>query len=107
MCLPLFYYCILPEAMTFTFFCICNKFLLHNTITKNAKEFFDVHVVTFVYGKRSILNYLNKAASEGRLIDIKKEASPQVMSQVQYEGDVNGKASFNDSISENGKKCQW
>jgi hypothetical protein len=64
-----------------------------NTHAQAMREFLEAHVVTSVYGKRSIENYLMKAKSEDRLLDIKKEDSAQGIAQVQYKGDINAKSS--------------
>jgi len=70
-----------------------------NTVTKNSKKYIEAHIVTSIYGKRSIERYINKAEQEGRLIYNKKEGLTQVNPQVQYEGIVNANSS-KDSISQ-------
>lgn len=60
-----------------------------NTSTRNAQKFIEAHIVTSIYGKRSIERYVSKAESEGRLIYTKKEEPAQGISQVQYEGNIN------------------
>ena len=56
--------------------------------------FMDAHVITSVYGNKSINNRVSKAKSEGRLLYTKEE-STQGMAQVQYESDINVNSSNN------------
>ena len=60
-----------------------------NTTAQNAKKFIEAHIVTSIYGRRGIENYIKKAEAEGRLVYNKKEESAQGIPQVQYEGDIN------------------
>ena len=69
-----------------------------NTSTRNAKKFIEAHIVTSIYGRRSIEKYIGKAEEEGRLIYSKKEESTQGISQVQYEGNINVNSSFENKI---------
>ena len=68
-----------------------------NTNAKNAKKYIEAHIVTSIYGRRSIEKYIDAAEKEGRLIYNKREESTQVNPQVQYEGIVNANSSV-DSI---------
>ena len=71
-----------------------------NTATRNAQKFIEAHIVTSIYGKRSIERYVSKAQSEGRLIYTKKEELAQGISQVQYEGNINANSSFETTIAQ-------
>ena len=73
-----------------------------NTSARNAQEFIEAHIVTSIYGKRSIERYVSKADSEGRLIYTKKEELAQGISQVQYEGNINANSSFETTIAQTG-----
>ena len=64
-----------------------------NTNARNSKKYIEAHIVTSIYGRRSIERYIDAAEKEGRLIYNKKEESTQVNSQVQYEGIVNANSS--------------
>ena len=71
-----------------------------NTNARNADQYIEAHIVTSIYGRRSIERYISKAEEEGRLIYNKKEEPAQVNSQVQYEGIINANSS-NNRIAQN------
>lgn len=71
-----------------------------NTIAQPGGNFLPAHVVTSVYGKRNIEQYIANAKDEGRLWDIKIEPSAQGMPKVQYDGDINANGSTRKSISQ-------
>lgn len=62
----------------------------------------EVHIMPTVYGRRSIANYIEKAAQEGRLVFDKRKEAPQGTTQVQYEGSING--ALDDSVAQPGVK---
>lgn len=68
-----------------------------NTVTLNGNKMLNAHIVTSVYGKRNIENYISKARNEGRIIEPNKEEFSQGTPQVQYEGSINENSS-NDII---------
>ena len=76
-----------------------------NTKTQNNRKFLDAHIVTSVYGRKSIEKYISNAENEGRLLLTKKEETSQGIPQVQYEGNIN-EISSNYSISDSTAKSQ-
>lgn len=76
-----------------------------NTKTQNNQKFIDVHVVTSVYGKSSLANYLNKAELADKIIYKKTEEPTQGIPQVQYERDINVDSSI-DSIPDSSEKSK-
>jgi len=71
-----------------------------NAVTRNAQKFIEAHIVTSIYGRRSIDKYIGKAEEEGRLIYNKKEELTQGISQVQYEGNINANSSLETTLSQ-------
>ncbi len=71
-----------------------------NTSAQNANTFIEAHIVTSIYGRNNIEKYIQKAQSEGRLIDKKQEEISQGIIPVQYRSDINDKSST-DSIYKN------
>ena len=77
-----------------------------NTSAQNAKKFIEAHIVTSIYGRRSMDKYVAKAEREGRLIYSKKEESVQGIPQVQYKGDINTNSSFETSVAHKVKEVK-
>lgn len=74
-------------------------------MTQNNRKFLNAHIVTSVYGRRSIEKYISNAENEGRLLLSKKEETSQGIPQVQYEGNINEISSDN-SILDSTSKSQ-
>lgn len=73
-----------------------------DTSTRNVDRFIKAHVVTSVYGRRSIDNYIRKASEDGRLVYDKREEPARGISQVQYKSNINADSSLNANVSQNG-----
>lgn len=65
-----------------------------NTHAQNNDKFMAAHVITSVYGNKSIDSRIAKAKNEGRLLYTKEE-STQGITQVQYESNINVNSSNN------------
>ena len=77
-----------------------------NTKAQHRGRFMDAHVVTSVYGNRSLKKRIDIATEEGRVIYNKNEESAQGMPPVQYQRDINANSSSNNSISQTEEKSQ-
>ena len=76
-----------------------------NTSAQHNRKNLPAHVVSSVYGKGNLKNYLANAKNEQRIIYNKNEEQSQVMPQVQYERDIN-EYSSKGSIPQTSKKSQ-
>lgn len=73
-----------------------------DTSTRNVDRFIKAHVVTSVYGRRSIDNYIRKASEDGRLVYDKREEPARGISQVQYKSNINADSSLDANVSQTG-----
>lgn len=72
-----------------------------DTSTRNVDRFIKAHIVTSVYGRRSIDNYIRKASEDGRLVYDKREEPARGISQVQYKSNINADSSLDANVSQN------
>ena len=72
-----------------------------NTVARNASQYLEAHVVNSIYGKRNIDRYIEKARSEGRLLQKEREDLSTVNSQVQYEGIDIERSSYEEATASN------
>ena len=78
-----------------------------DTSTRNVDRFIKAHVVTSVYGRRSIDNYIRKASEDGRLVYDKREEPARGISQVQYKSNINADSSLDANVSQTGSAVKW
>ena len=78
-----------------------------DTSTRNVDRFIKAHVVTSVYGRRSIDNYIRKASEDGRLVYDKREEPARGISQVQYKSNINADSSLDANVSQTGSTVKW
>lgn len=78
-----------------------------DTSTRNVDRFIKAHVVTSVYGRRSIDNYIRKASEDGRLVYDKREEPARGISQVQYKSNINADSSLDANVSQTGSSVKW
>ena len=78
-----------------------------DTSTRNVDRFVKAHVVTSVYGRRSIDNYIRKASEDGRLVYDKREEPARGISQVQYKSNINADSSLDANVSQTGPAVKW
>lgn len=77
-----------------------------DTSTRNVDRFIKAHVVTSVYGRRSIDNYIRKASEDGRLVYDKREEPARGISQVQYKSNINADSSLDANVSQTGSSVK-
>lgn len=77
-----------------------------DTSTRNVDRFIKAHIVTSVYGRRSIDNYIRKASEDGRLVYDKREEPARGISQVQYKSNINADSSLDANVSQTGSSVK-